>query len=125
MILDTNALSAWAEGVAAVEAPLRSARRLVVPSIVLGEYYFGIRQSSHRDRYEGWLRRYLPLAEIAIVTHATAGVYADVRLELKRSGSPIPPNDAWIAALARQHGFPVLSNDAHFDRVDGVQRIPF
>ena len=125
MILDTNALSAWAEGVAAVEAPLRSARRLVVPSIVLGEYYFGIRQSSHRDRYEGWLRRYLPLAEIAIVTHATAGVYADVRLELKRSGSPIPPNDAWIAALARQHGLPVLSNDAHFDRVDGVQRIPF
>ena len=125
MILDTNALSAWAEGVAAVEAPLRSARRLVVPSIVLGEYYFGIRQSSHRDRYQDWLRRYLPLAEIAIVTHATAGVYADVRLELKRSGNPIPPNDAWIAALARQHGLPVLSNDAHFDRVDGVRRIAF
>ena len=121
MILDTNALSAWAEGVAAVEAPLRSARRLVVPSIVLGEYYFGIRPSSHRDRYQDWLRRYLPLAEIAIVTHATAGV----RLELKRSGNPIPPNDAWIAALARQHGLPVLSNDAHFDRVDGVRRIAF
>ena len=125
MILDTNALSAWAEGVAAVEAPLRSARRLVVPSIVLGEYYFGIRQSSHRDRYQDWLRRYLPLAEIAIVTHATAGVYADVRLELKRSGNPIPPNDAWIAAFARQHGLPVSSNAAHFDRVDGVQRIAF
>ncbi|MCY4119590.1 MAG: type II toxin-antitoxin system VapC family toxin [Acidobacteria bacterium] len=125
MILDTNALSAWAEGVATVEAPLRSARRLVVPSIVLGEYYFGIRQSRHRGRYEDWLRRYLPLAEIAIVTHATAGVYADVRLELRRSGSPIPPNDAWIAALARQHELPVLSDDAHFDRVDGVQRIAF
>ena len=125
MILDTNALSAWAEGVAAVEAPLRSARRLVVPSIVLGEYYFGIRQSSHRGRYEDWLRRYLPLTEIALVSHATAGVYADLRLELKRSGNPIPPNDAWIAALARQHGLPVLSNDAHFDRVDGVQRIVF
>ena len=125
MILDTNALSAWAEGVATVEAPLRSARRLVVPSIVLGEYYFGIRQSKHRERYEDWLRRYLPLAEIAIVNHATAGVYADVRLELKRSGKPIPPNDALIAALARQHGLPVLSNDAHFDRVDGVQRIAF
>ena len=33
MILDTNALSAWAEGLAA-EAPLRSADRLVV----LGEF---------------------------------------------------------------------------------------
>ena len=45
MILDTNALSAWAEGSATVEACLRFAERLVVPSIVLGEYYFGIRQS--------------------------------------------------------------------------------
>ena len=48
MILDTNALSAWAEGSATVEACLRAAERLVVPSIVLGEYFFGIRQSRYR-----------------------------------------------------------------------------
>ena len=125
MILDTNALSAWAEGVPAVEAPLRAAGRLVVPSVVLGEYYFGIRQSSQRRRYEDWLRRYLPPVSIAVVNHATAGIYAEVRLSLKRAGTPIPSNDAWIAALARQHALPVLSNDAHFDAVDGVQRIPF
>ena len=89
MILDTNALSAWAEGRATVEAPLRSAERLVVPSVVLGEYYFGI------------------------------------RLELKRSGSPIPANDVWVAALARQHALAVLSNDSHFDVVEGVRRIAF
>ena len=122
MILDTNALSAWAEGIAAVEFPLRSARRLVVPSVVLGEYYFGIRQSRHR-------RRYLPVAEIATVTHATAGAYASIRLELKHAGKPIPPNDVWIAALARQHDLPMLSNDAHFDVhfdvVEGVERIVF
>ncbi len=125
MILDTNALSAWAEGIPAVEAPLRSADRLVVPSIVLGEYYFGIRQSSHRRRYEDWLRRYLPLTAIATINHATASVYADIRLELKRAGNPLPSNDAWIAAIARQHVLPVLSNDAHFDAVEQLQRIAF
>ena len=125
MILDTNALSAWVEGLATVEAAFRSADRLVVPSVVLGEYYFGIRQSRHRSRYEEWLRRYLPLAEIAAVTSATADAYADIRLELKRLGHPIPPNDAWIAALARQHALPVLSNDTHFDAVAGVRRIAF
>ncbi len=125
MILDTNALSAWAEGRPAAGAALRSAGRLVVPSIVLGEYYFGIRQSRRRRRYEDWLRRYLPLVDIAVVTHATAGVYADLRLELRRAGNPIPSNDAWIAALARQHNLPVLSNDAHFDVVPGVERLPF
>ena len=125
MILDTNALSAWAEGVSTVRAPLRSAEHLVVPSVVLGEYFFGIRQSRHRSRYEEWLRRYLPLAEIAAVTSATAATYADIRLELKRSGNPIPANDVWIAALARQHALPVLSNDAHFDAVADVRRIAY
>ena len=123
--LDTNALSAWAEGRAAIETPLRSADRLVVPSVVLGEYYFGIRQSRHRTRYEDWLSRYLPLTEIAIVTSTTADAYADIRLELKRLGTSIPPNDAWLAALARQHALPVLSNDRHFDVVSGVRRITF
>ena len=125
MILDTNALSAWADGHAAVEAPLRVADRLVVPSVVLGEYYFGIRQSRHRSRYQEWLARYLPLTEIAAVSAATADAYADIRLELKRLGAPIPSNDAWIAALARQHGLSVLSNDRHFDVVEGVRRIAF
>ncbi len=125
MILDTNAVSAWAEGHPGVQSPLRSADRLVVLVIVLGEYYFGIRQSRYRRRYENWLRRYLPLVEIATITQVTAEVYAQLRLELKRAGNPIPPNDAWIAALARQHTLPVLSNDAHFDRVEGITRIAF
>ena len=125
MILDTNALSAWAEGLATVEAPFRAADRLAIPGIVLGEHYFGVRQSRHRRRYEDWLHRYLPLTEIVAVTQATAGIYADIRLELKQSGNPIPSNDAWVAALARQHAFPVLSNDAHFDVVEGIERIAF
>ena len=125
MILDTNALSAWADGDAAIVGSLRVADRLVVPSVVLGEYYFGIRQSRHRSRYQEWLAHYLPLTEIAAVNAATADAYADIRLELKRLGAPIPSNDAWIAALARQHGLSVLSNDRHFDVVEGVRRIAF
>ena len=125
MILDANALSAWAEGHAAVEAPLASAEHLIVPSIILGEYYFGIRQSRHRSRYEEWLARYLSLTDIAVVNSAAADVYAEIRLQLKRSGNPIPSNDAWIAALARQHNLAVLSNDSHFDIVDGIKRIAF
>lgn len=125
MILDTNALSAWAEGHPAVQAPFQAADRLVVPSIVLGEYYFGIRQSLRRNRYENWLRQYLPLVKIVAVTPETADIYANIRLELKQRGTPIPPNDTWIAALASQHAFPILSRDAHFDAVDSIQRISF
>ena len=125
MILDTNALSAWAEGLPAVEAPMQAARRLAAPSIVLGECLFGIRQSRYLSRYETWLRRNLPLAEIAGVTEDTAAIYADIRLELERAGNPIPSNDVWIAAIARQHSLPVLSTDVHFDAVTGLGRIDF
>ena len=86
MILDTNALSAWAQGNTGVEAPLRSAERLVVPSVVLGEYYFGIRQSRHRRRYQDWLARNLPLTEIATITSATADAYADIRSGIETDG---------------------------------------
>ncbi|PYQ18568.1 MAG: hypothetical protein DMF81_24535, partial [Acidobacteria bacterium] len=40
----------------------------------------------------------------------------------RRSGRPIPANDAWIAALALQHRLPVLSRDEHFDVVPGLDR---
>ena len=36
---------------------------------------------------------------------------------LKQSGRPLPSNDLWIAALARQHRLPLLSRDGHFDFV--------
>jgi len=125
MILDTNALSAWADGQPSIEAHLRSASFLIIPSIVLGEYYFGIRQSRYRDRYEQWLRKYLPLVQVATASHATASSYADICLELRKQSTPIPSNDTWIAAIARQHELPLLTQDHHFDQVKNLQRISF
>jgi tRNA(fMet)-specific endonuclease VapC len=125
MILDTNALSAWADGATAVRPALSAATRLVVPAVTLGEYLFGILQSRNRQRYEQWLVANLATAELATIGHATARTYADICLELKKRATPIPANDTWIAALARQHGLPILSNDTHFDVVSGIQRIAF
>ena len=64
MILDTNASSSWSDGTPAINSALRNAARLVVPSIVLGEYYFGIHQSRYCNHYESWLNRNLPAVEI-------------------------------------------------------------
>ena len=125
MILDTNALSAWAEGQPSVSGHFQSAARVVVPVVALGEYLFGILQSRYRQRYEEWLDQILASVELATVDLATAREYGQLRLELKQRATPIPANDTWIAALARQHGLPVLSNDAHLDVVSGIQRIAF
>ena len=96
MIFDANALSAWAEGYSSVESHLLSSERLVVPSVVLGEFYFGIRQSRYRIAYEEWIAQHLPLTEIAAAASETADVYAAIRLESERSGSPIPKDKTWM-----------------------------
>lgn len=59
-------------------------------------------------RYEEWLRSYLPFSQIAAVTLATASEYAEIRIAMRRMGQPIPLNDVWIAALARQHSLPAI-----------------
>jgi len=122
VILDTNALSAFADGAAGVGDVLRVQARVAVPVIVLGEFRYGIAQSRHRATYEAWLESQTPHFEVLPVTEETAVAYAALRLELKRLGKPIPANDAWIAALALQHHMPVLSRDEHFDGIAGLRR---
>jgi tRNA(fMet)-specific endonuclease VapC len=53
----------------------------------------------------------------------TAETYSRVRDELRRKGRPIPENDIWIAALARQHDQAVVSRDGHFDDVPDLRRV--
>ena len=123
MILDTNALSAFADGDLDIQPILTRAVELAIPVIVLGEYSYGIAQSRLRLRYESWLADLTTACRILSINQATAIQYAKVRDELKRIGQPIPANDVWIAAIAREHKMPLLSRDRHFDAVQGLKRI--
>jgi tRNA(fMet)-specific endonuclease VapC len=123
VILDTNALSAMADGDPAMERFLRQATGLALPVIVLGEYRYGIQHSRNRARYEQWLQDLMENCQVLDVDRGTTARYAEVRGELRRIGRPIPGNDVWIAALARQHSLPLLSRDAHFDAIPGLGRV--
>jgi len=125
VILDTNGLSAVADGETALDPILRKAAEVAIPAIVLGEYRYGIRQSRDRQRYEQWLQESIRNYRVLDVDEETAAFYSSLRSELRRAGTPIPANDAWIAALCRQHSLPILSRDRHFDLVRGVVRIDF
>jgi tRNA(fMet)-specific endonuclease VapC len=123
VILDTNGLSALAEGEPALAGLLREAQQIAVPVIVLGEYRYGISRSRNRQQYEKWLEESLGAFRILDIEERTTVPYTAVRNELKKAGTPLPSNDVWIAALCRQHGLPILSRDRHFDLVAGIQRI--
>lgn len=123
MILDTNALSAVADNEPAAVRIFSHAVTIELPVIVLGEYRFGIAQSRRRNEYEKWLGELIAATRVLPVDDETSGYYAQIRAELKKAGLPIPSNDLWIAALSRQHRLPLMSQDQHFDAVQGLKRI--
>jgi predicted nucleic acid-binding protein len=98
---------------------------VALPVVALGEFRYGIARSRHRRTYEAWLRTYLHSFELLLITAETSEVYARIRLALRERGKPIPANDVWIAALAVEHGMPLLTRDAHFDVVPDLVRRQF
>jgi len=123
MILDTNAVSAFLEGDARIRAVLTPAFKVSLPVIVLGEYRSGLLGSRKRQVIEPALDELQAVSDVLPIDAETVGPYAKICDQLKRAGKPIPTNDIWIAALALQHGLPIVSRDRHFDVVPGIRRI--
>lgn len=123
MILDTNAVSALLSGQPALAQLLESSERHHLPVVVIGEYRYGLLRSRHRHTLQAFLDTLIRESLVLRVDEATAAHYAAVRNELRDAGRPIPENDVWIAALARQHDQPLVSRDEHFDEVAGLQRL--
>jgi tRNA(fMet)-specific endonuclease VapC len=123
VILDTNAVSALLVGDPALGEVLAADQRHQLPVIVIGEYRYGLLNSRYRAHLQQLLDTLVLESDVLPVDETTAEEYARVRDELRRKGRPIPENDLWIAALARQHGRPVVSRDDHFDSVSELRRV--
>jgi tRNA(fMet)-specific endonuclease VapC len=93
-----------------------------VPAIVLGELRVGFRLGRHHDRNEATLAEFLanPVVEELPVEGEVARHYAEIVIDLRRIGTPIPTNDVWIAATAASRGAVVLSCDSHFEAITRV-----
>lgn len=120
--LDTNVYSAFMRGLPEAVGALRAAREIHLPLIVLGEllagFAAGLRAAKNREE----LARFMASPRVSVLNpdERTARHYADIFAALRAAGTPIPTNDLWIAALARQHRLPLLTFDAHFGAVRGL-----
>ena len=123
MILDTNAISAWAAGDAALLGVLRGDRSWYLPSIALGEFRFGVLNLTRREVLERWLEAVEAACVILAPDVVTARHYATLRDSLRRAATLVPYHDIWIAALAIQHGLEVVTRDTHFNKIPGVRRV--
>lgn len=122
VILDTNVYSAFFRGDPKPLAALRAADEIHMPLIVLGEllagFAAGTRETSNREKLASFLAS--SRVHLMKLDEKTARHYGDLYASLREQGTSVPTNDLWIAALARQHGIPVLTLDAHFALVPGI-----
>jgi tRNA(fMet)-specific endonuclease VapC len=120
--LDTSAYSHFKRGDPHVVDLIDRADWLGVPVVVLGELAVGFRQGKRRHQNQAELDDFLanPVVDVLPVDDDMAGIYADIILDLKKAGTPLPANDIWIAAVAVRHGATVLTYDQHFRSIARV-----
>ncbi len=124
VVLDTNAYCDWRRRGQWHEW-LAIADRVVVPAIVLGELYHGFRKGSQTERNVAQLHEFLsePQVQVMNTTRRSAEIYGEFLDDLQQSGTPIPTNDIWIAAMAHECSGRLISCDAHFDFLPQVVRV--
>ena len=123
--IDVNRYVDFARGIDEAVACIRRAGRIHLPFVVLAELRAGFRVGQQAKANEATLSRFLQSDRVTVLLpdEQTTHVYAEVFVQLRRAGTPIPTNDLWIAALVIQHDLVLFSRDRHFDVLPHIARI--
>jgi predicted nucleic acid-binding protein len=124
LVLDTNIYCDFAEGLPdAVDAIATYGQSIFIPSVVIGELFFGFMKGSRQQFNEKKLRQVVSRLKIEIIDVNTdvARKYAMIYLSLQERGIKIPINDVWIAACCMEVGGILLTRDKHFELVDQIE----
>lgn len=120
-LLDTNAAIAIIEDDADMQAWLERNSETLIPSTVVGELYFGAYKSSRVAFNVARIEEFVAGNRILPCDAETGKWYGQIKQELKSKGGPIPENDVWIAAVARQYDLTLVTRDDHFQRITLLQ----
>lgn len=122
-LLDTNAISAYFADDKPLLEILEKADEIFLPSIALGELYYGAEKSSRKNDN---LQRIELLSLRMVILDCnkdSARIYGRLKLQLQQKGRPIKDNDVWIAAIGIQYQLTVVTRDKHFGYVDDLKAI--
>ncbi len=126
LVLDTNIYSNFAEGLPqTVDFMAAYGEFIYLPSVVLGELYFGFMKGSRQQFNEKKLHQFIGRLRVEIinVNADVARKYAIIYLSLQKKGTKIPINDVWIAASCMEVGGTLLTKDKHFKVVEQIETV--
>jgi tRNA(fMet)-specific endonuclease VapC len=118
--LDTNVVIRIFRNDPLAPAFLARYSRCLLPVPVVGELLYAAKNSARARENLSVYDQFIQACTVLGITAKTAGLYSDIRMQLKRDGKPIPENDLWIAAVCMEHDLPLATADGHFDYVEGL-----
>ncbi|PKO61763.1 MAG: VapC toxin family PIN domain ribonuclease [Betaproteobacteria bacterium HGW-Betaproteobacteria-18] len=126
-LLDTNVISDMMRnpaGTAAQRALFVAANgqnsKVCTSVVVQCELLFGLRRRTN-PRWSTQYKHVMASIDVLALESNVATHYADLRTQLELSGTPIGPNDTFIAAQALAIGATLVTADAEFVRVPGLR----
>jgi tRNA(fMet)-specific endonuclease VapC len=119
-LLDTNAVISVFANDAALQARLSGAAEVFISSVVLGELYYGAYKSSRVTENFQKINELASRSAVLGCDGTTARSDGEIKNSLRAKGRPIPENDIWIAAIAKQYDLVLFTRDAHFAEVESL-----
>ena len=122
ILVDTSAYAAFFRDHEGVKDAVRTASEIFLNPIVLGELQSGFLKGGRATENAKQLAEFLasPRCAMVVIDEDTAHRYAVIHHYLRRQGTPVAPNDLWIAASAAQHALTVVTLDGDFSHIPQV-----
>lgn len=120
-LLDTNIAIAILENDHSVSQLFQPGSAYFLSCTAVGELYFGAFNSGRIQHNLERIHALIKLIPVLPCDHDTSHSYGEIMALLRKKGKPIPTNDIWIAAVARQRKLTLLTRDRHFKEVDVIQ----
>jgi len=119
-LLDTNVVVGLLTGDEVIRQHLTQDAKVFLPAVVVGELYYGARKSHRAEENLARINQFAFSTVVLDCDIETANEYSMVKNELRLKGRPIPENDLWVAAIARQHNLVLVSQDKHFVDIERI-----
>lgn len=118
VLLDTNIIIGIFANDSSILDRLRQTDEVFIPSVALGELYYGAYKSAHPQDNAGRIDQLATNATVLFCDTTTARHYGLIKANLRAKGKPLPENNIWIASIAKHHDLVVVSRDQHFQEID-------
>lgn len=122
-LLDTGIVLALFANERSVVEQIEDAEEIFIPSIVIGELYYGARKSGRVRENVARIDLFAEANVVLLCDNETSRWYGVIKDLLRQKGSMIPENDVWIAALALRQGLILVTRDNNFDVVTNLKTV--